>query len=447
MSEVSGLINRNNRIIALLGLLFGIGFYFSYLYLQLFQKSEIKGLELRVKPNVAVDPSRRYQITLWDYDWPLAGDNYRKYLQTQIAAFNQRYPNITVKLRLLDLLTGPAQLAAALRRGAPPDVYCSALTTPGFDFKYQVPVGPYLAPRVRKERYFPGIARLTELNGVQCYFPRWVRPELWVGNRRLLERAGLAIARIQAEGWNWEDVLKLRARIPAENYLAVGKVIPEGILQKIGSQGQINDTAGAEWALLRKIRDSKGIPSDGGLQMIEYFCSGQAALLAGVKPIIWRYLRTRLARTGAAWEAVILPAPARSKAQTAPPLELGVISVYRRPRLGCWEQVAAAVKLGEHLSRCSGDRRPWVELMVIPAARIAAADWARRSGMGEKILKIMEPGLVGGNWCLPLPDQARLRQIEAVLQQYLSGQLSQAATVKCLRTQVGAGINFGRKAE
>jgi hypothetical protein len=429
------LLNRKIGIIILLGVLWGLSFYCTFRYLQPFQKLKIKERELRIKPNVRVDPSHKYRITLWDYDWPLEKGNYRQYLQKQIAAFNRSYPNITVKMRLLDLLTGPAELANALRQGKPPDVYCSNFVTPGFDFKYQVPVGPFLKPQIWQERYFPAMVRMVEINGVQCWFPRWARPGLWVGNRQLLENAGLEIANVQVRGWSWEDVLGLRARLPQKNHLMVGNLLPEAVLQTIGSQPGLTDATSAAWELLQKIHDAKGVPTDGNLRMLEYFCSGQAALLAGVNPVIWRYLRERLACLGVSWETVALPAPAWPRGKTVRPVELGVIGIYRQPHLGGYEQVAAALKLGEYLSRCFGDQRPWTELMLIPTARVAAVEWAKQGDTGRKVLKLLGPELVSGNWRLPLPDQVKLGRVSTVVQKYLAGNLSQTAVMRQLQME------------
>jgi hypothetical protein len=427
------LLKSGTITIALLAALFGASFYFTYQYLQPFQKLKIKDRELRIKPDVKVDPAKKYQVTLWDYDWPLLNGNYREYLQKQICDFNQSYPNIKVELRLLDLLTGPGALAKALRKGQPPDVYCSALVIPGFDFKYQVPMGPYLEPKARRLRYFAQVKRLTEIDGVQCYFPRWVRPSLWVGNRQLLERAGMSVAEIQAQGWSWKEVLSLRAKLPPENYPLVGKVIPDAVLQKIGSRQVPANPGGAEWGLLQKIREAKGVPDDCNPKMLEYFISGRVAVLAGVKPIIWRYLGERLARSGASWEPVYLPAPTWRLGKPVQTVELGVLSVYRRHHQGGYEQVAAAMKLGEYLSRCSGDSAPWTELMLIPAARAAAANWFKKTG---GTLKLLEQELDGGNLCLPLSCQVRLSRIDAVLQKFLTGALSQPATLERIQMEL-----------
>jgi hypothetical protein len=435
------LINRKIIISSFLAALFGASFYFTYQYLQPFQKVKIKERELRIKPNVTLDPAKQYQITLWDYDWPLRDGNYHKYLQEQIRVFNQSYPNITVQLRLLDLLTGPGELAEALRKGQPPDVYCSALATPKFDFKYQTPVGPYQKPKTSETPYLPGIKRLTEIDGVQCYFPRWARPSIWVGNRQLLERAGLSIVQIQTRGWSWEEVLGLRAQLPSENYLLVGKVIPETVLQKIGTLQGLTNRGGAEWGLLQKIRDAKGVSADGNLKMVEYFLNGRAAVLVGVTPLIWRNLKERLAHSGAAWEAVCLPTPNWRPGKPQQTVELGVISVYRRPRLGGDAQVAAAMKLGEYLSLCRGADAPWTEMMFIPAASAAAARWFQKTAPESKAdgsLRVLEQELSEGNLRLAAPCQVKLGRIAAVAQKFLTGALSQSETIERMRMELSA---------
>jgi hypothetical protein len=433
------LINQRILIIPFLAALFGVSFYFTCQYLQPFQKIKIKERELRIKPKVTVDPAKKYQITLWDYDWPLRNGNYRQYLQQQIQDFRRSYPNVTVQLRLLDILTGPEVLADALYKGQPPDVYCSALAIPEFNLKYQMPVEPYLQPKTREARYLPGIKRLTEIDGVQCYFPRWARPSIWVGNRRLLERAGRSTEQIQKRGWSWEEVLSLRAQLPAENYLLVGKVIPEVVLQKIGTSQGLTNRGGAEWGLLQKIRDAKGVAADGNLKMLEYFITGRAVILAGVTPLIWRNLKERLAHSGAAWEAVCLPTPNWRPGKPRQTVELGVISVYRRPRLGGDAQVAAAMKLGEYLSLCRGTDAPWTEMMFIPAASVATARWFQKTALASKAdgsLRVLEQELSEGNLHSSAPCQAKLGRIAAVAQKYLTGAFSQPETIERLQMEL-----------
>jgi hypothetical protein len=421
--------------IAFLGILFGIGFYFTFHYLQPFQKIEIRNHEFRINPGITPDPSRRYRVLLWDYDWPLGNGNYRKYLHQQIAAFNRNYPNIAVELRLLDLLTGPAELEEALRKGKPPDVYCSNMVTPGFDLKYQVPVGPFLKPKVSRALYFTVFRRLTEIDGVQCSFPRWVRPNLWLGNRRLLERAGLSVAKIQAQGWSWEELLRLRGQLPPGYYPVVGRVVPETVLQEIRVRDGLVNFGGAEWDWLRTIREAKVLPLDFNAKMLEYFSSGRAAVLAGVKPIIWGCLKKRLARLARPWEPVWLPAPEGHPGKPGQTLELGVINVYRRPRRRP-EQISAAIKLGEYLSRCRGVATPWAELMLIPAARVAAVKWFRQIGQGENGLKLLEPGLNGRRWRLGSTSQVKLGKIDAVIQKFLTGTVTQSAAIKLIQREL-----------
>ncbi|MGD8399957.1 MAG: hypothetical protein PVH64_03330 [Bacillota bacterium] len=420
-----------------LGILFGVGFYVTVHYLQPFQKIKIRDRELRINPGIRLDSSRSYRVLLWDYDWPLGEGNYRQYLQQQIAEFKRHYPNIAVELRLLDLLTGPAELEEALRKGKPPDVYCSSMAPPpGFDFKYQAPVGPYLQREVSRSRYFTALRRLTEIDGVQCSFPRWVRPNLWLGNRRLLELAGLSVAAIQARGWSWEELLRLREQLPPGHYPVVGRVVPETVLHQIGSREGLVNPESAEWNWLRLVREAKVLPLDYNLKMLEYFSSGRAAVLAGVKPIIWGYLKKRLVRLERPWEPVWLPAPGGYPGNPRQTVELGVINVYRRPRRRP-EQIRAALKLGEYLSRCRGAAAPWSELMFIPAARAAAVKWFRQIGQGESGLKLLEPGLGGGQWRLSATSQVRIGEIDALVQKFLIGKVTQLEAIKLIQRELG----------
>jgi hypothetical protein len=404
--------------------------YLTYRYCHPFQKYKIKNRIIRINPNVKVDPSQKYHLRLWDYDWPLAGGNYRDYLQKEVRGFNQLYPRIKVEIRLLDLLTGPGELARALETGRPPDVYCSALTVPEFDLKYQVPVGPFFQAKTLRRLYFSGIRRLTEIDGVQCFFPRWARVEGWVGNRNLLEQAGCPISQIQRQGWRWADLLSLKAQAP-EGFVVVGKVIPDTVIDNILTR-RTSDQAEAEWRLLRQIREARILAAG----MLEEFVSGRAPFLAGVKPVVFRRLRERLARSGRDWEPVYLPAPSGWPGRWAAPVELGVVSVYHNPRQGGYRQVAAAIKLGEYLSRSLVDQAPWEELMLIPAARSSAVTWSEKTFATRETFRVWEAKLTRGEW--RRAEVASLRREKAILtlQGYLTGKFSRRDAIVRLRDEM-----------
>jgi hypothetical protein len=404
--------------------------FLTYRYCRPFQKYKIKNRIIRINPSVKVDPTQEYHLRLWDYDWPLAGGNYRDYLKKEVRGFNQLYPRIKVEIRLLDLLTGPDELARALDAGRPPDVYCSALTVPEFDLKYQVPVGPFLPAQTLQSRYFSGIRRLTEIDGVQCFFPRWARVEGWVGNRNLLEQAGCPISQIQTQGWRWTDLLSLKAQA-RESFVVVGKVIPDAVLDKILS-GQAPDRAAGEWRLLRQIREARILATG----MLEDFVAGRVPLLAGVKPIVFRRLRERLVQSGQDWEPVYLPAPSGWPERRVEPVELGVISVYHHPRQGGYRQVAAAIKLGEYLSRSLADQAPWEELMLIPAARNSAVNWFKKTFETGATFRVWEAKLTRDEWCRAEITSYRREKATLTLQGYLTGKFSRRQAIARLREEM-----------
>ncbi len=64
--------------IACFGLLFLIGFGCGVLLYQPHYK--IGEREIPLNPNAKIDPQKEYHLTVWDYNYPLQGISYSKYL-------------------------------------------------------------------------------------------------------------------------------------------------------------------------------------------------------------------------------------------------------------------------------------------------------------------------------------------------------------------------------
>jgi hypothetical protein len=357
--------------ITLLCILFAVGFYLSFRYFQQFQRIKIGDREIRINLNAKIDPQKIYHLRLWDYDWPFLKCRYRQYLLGAIAEFRKTYPNIRVEIRLLDLLTGSQELSKALEAGRPPDLYCSAFDVPEFDFRYQIPVGPFTDRASAQPVYFAALTRLLAVKGVQCYFPRWARLPIWVGNRTLAQQAGLNLKRFQEEGWNWESVVQAGVKLPEDCYPVAGNPVPEAVAERLTLRED-----GPEWDVLERIKTGCRFPAGFDSDMIGHFMAGRALFIAGVQPVVFDKLRRIQQQQRCGWEAVCLPAPAWAAAHSAATVELGVISVYRQKHNGGNGRVVAAMKLAEFLS-VYPVTSPWEELMVVPAARKVALTWSR----------------------------------------------------------------------
>jgi hypothetical protein len=404
--------------ISLLCVLFVMGFYLSFLYFQQFQRIKIGEREIRINLNSKINPQKVYHLRLWDYDWPFLKCGYRNYLLGAIAEFQKTYPNIKVKIRLLDLLTGSQELNKSLRAGRPPDLYCSAFNLPEFNFGYQIPVGPFADRASAQPAYFAALSRLLTVEGVRCYFPRWARLEIWVGNSALAELAGLDMQHFREEGWNWDALLKAGLKLPKGCYPVVGNPLPDSFIDRLISRDD-----GPEWRALKRLKEGCRFPAGFSSDMIGNFMTGRALFLAGVQPIIVAKLR-RLQLWGRAdWEAVCLPAPGWGAAKPVTTVELSVISVYRQ-KFHCGnDRVMAAMKLAEFLS-VYPVTTPWEELMAVPAARKAALIWSRNiSGVTGDVSPLLK-ALDRSDAAVRVEDGKSRVALTSLLHNYLLGKVS-----------------------
>lgn len=417
-------------------LLFLVSFYCSYQYFKPLEKVKIRDREIRVNPRATINPDKDYSLQVWDYDLPLQSCNYRQYLERAIEGFRKRYPKIKVELRLLDLTTGPAELEAALQKGDPPDVYGSVFALPQYDYKYQVPVGPYLEGTKLDTLYLPQVLKLVSISGVLCYFPRSVRLNIWIGNRSLMEAAGLPITEIQRNGWTWAQLFAAKEKYPSGAYSMAGQVIPYEIMRQILPHGCFveREGGGPAWDWLETLKNTQRLPEDFNSNMLGRFLSGKVMLLAGVKPFLFKALRERLVREGAGWEAVALPPPGLAVAKQICPVEVGGFSIYRNPKRGRGsDRIAAAVQLGKYLSQYP-NTVPWEEMQVLPAGLPAMERWRRSKTVGEGAVldsMVKRGGL--SNWKTP---SVYPEHVSMILLQYLAGKVSRESVIERFKTEM-----------
>lgn len=335
-------------------------------------------------PKAKVNFKKTYHLQLWDYNWPIKDIDiqYRAYLLQAVRDFQKIYPNVHVELKLLDLITGPAQLEQALKKNNAPDIYCSAYMVPKFNFERQIPVGLYLK-KSEQEEYFSNIRQVLTYKGILCYYPRWIAPEFWIGNQALMESAGLSVAKIQNSGWCWQDLSELRKRIDSDKYLLVGDLGADGffnqLLDSAKQESQVVDdktTQGLNATIdfIDTLIHQKAIPADCHRNMLGRFLGGQAMFLAGLRPTMYNFIIKRHRNNPVDWQPVLLPVPVRFANKKSISLENSVIAIYRNKRTAGDDHLVAAMKFGQFLSSYQ-KITPWEHLMVSPAAKSVYRKW------------------------------------------------------------------------
>lgn len=369
-----------------LGLL-GLVFFITTDFLS--RRIKVGDLYIQVNPKAKIKADKIYNIKLWDYNWPIrnGSGSYRSYLGKAIAEFRKTYPQVVVEIDLLELNTGPIKLKEALKKNSPPDIYCSAFQIPAFDYQHQIPVGPYLK-KVDLNAYYWFLNQMVSKNQVLLSFPRWSSVGLWIGNRDLLEQAGLNPEEIQTLGWSWDQFALASAKLTKGKKVLAGNPGLEGFLGQLTASAENKDQATNYWlgrsvdktlAFLERLKDQKAFPTDFDSNMIGLFLEGKTMVLAGGKLSLLPFLNQHLQAKKAQWEAIWLPVPNRVGVTPSMICENGVISIYRNKKDQDGDGAAVAIKLGQFLSVYS-ETAPWEELMLMPAAQEVSSKWIERVG-------------------------------------------------------------------
>lgn len=328
---------------------------------------------------VALGESRTYQVTLWDVDYPVAGEPYSTRVSAWVKAFEGRHPNIRVAVRLLPPNDADGALKAALQAGRAPDVFAAPIDGSPIASRWTVPLAPYLNPD--GGRTLPGRVPAPAGPGVRMLlpggstrtpvaFPRWIALWWWVADTRALPDAkqgptafdtGEALARVAGTA---------RASSTPAGGSGVGPVLAmdasgeRAALEVLSAAGPDGEAWVRAAALLQAARPSAG---DGALVR---FATGSADLLGGAAPPVLSRIRQRLS-----WAApVAVPG-------SADPIPLagasGVYVFYQRPYAGV-EHTEAAIQVASAYSRWRDD--PVADTLgVVPAepdlAQAAMAVW------------------------------------------------------------------------
>lgn len=439
-------IRKKTVVWWLMAALFISSFSISFHYFHLRPRVRLGERVIFCNPRAKISPRRVYHLKLWDYNWPVNRENggYKALLEKAVADFRRLYPNIEVEITLLNFINGPQQFAQALQSNQAPDVYCSAFTIPPFDFKRQIPVGFFL----KKEEtavYYPSLLNLTMRYSIACYFPRWTAPGIWIGNQQMMEKAGLSISQLQQQGWSLANFWGAASKVPLGAVYLVGNPGYNGFFTQLMADGMdpknlilsldlpLPNLSGITDVLdgLGGLIIQRKIPTDFDSNMIGRFLAGKSMLMAGVRPILFRFLKERTAAAQNAWSPVLLPPPSSPGPKQLLLVENSVIGVYRNKFTSGNDHLSAAVQLGKFLSAYP-QTEPYQEMMVVPAHKENARAWADN-------MKALRPDCrVLIHWIekLALVDlgvsPGYQEMVYPVLQEFLAGKISKEIAISRL---------------
>ncbi|MGE8204914.1 ABC transporter substrate-binding protein [Heyndrickxia sp. NPDC080065] len=251
-------------------------------------------------------------ITVWTYPhYPahpeIGQKSYEDHLKELIADIEKENKDIKVKYEILSWEEGAKKFDVALNSGNPPDVFFSTMQPKYINTGLAIPLDKYL-DKDDLEDLEPFAKENFTLDGKIWAVSQWIALHSWGGNRALLEEAGVDIAKIQKDGWTWEEFYDIAKKFTGKKtkdgkdlygFLTQGKS-PEtfghlmrnyGILRSLSPEGKFQwggKEAVETLEFLKKLMDEKIMPKEtAGIdeqKMIDMFNDGQAAIFGRTGP-------------------------------------------------------------------------------------------------------------------------------------------------------------------
>lgn len=280
-------------------------------------------------------------ITVWTY--PHYRDNaaigqksYEQHLQELIAEVEAQNPNIKVNYEILSWEEGGKKFDVALNSGNPPDIFFSVMEPKYIKTGLAVPLDKYVTGKDRDDIEKFAIDNFT-LDGKLWAISQWISIHTWGGNRKLMEQAGADIAKIQKDGWTWQEFYEIAKRATKEvngkkvyGFVTQGKneetlthlMRNNGLIYSVSEDGKFHwggDKAVQTLDFIKKLMDDGIMPKEtAGIdakKMDDMFVAGEAAIFGRTGPYQVRFNDNRNKEidagkiTGEKIDFVLLPFP------------------------------------------------------------------------------------------------------------------------------------------
>ncbi|MEW6243393.1 MAG: hypothetical protein AB1497_03845 [Bacillota bacterium] len=329
-----------------------------------------------------------YTLEYQDTYWPLlfgGAYGYDRMLTYVVLAEQQQQPVFDLQFVPLPIADPWVSVWKELDLGTPRDIISGPAWMCLGDERL-LPVDLFLPEQYKENSSLRGMTALQQ-DGQTWGFPRWIEPAFFVGNRVLLERAGIDVQRVRDQGWSPEEFAEACTAMK-EKRIAVGISDPVSLLVALCL---------AEGTTLLECSDKQlymplsVVSNTGATQQSELlyaFWEGEVGLYGPAGAGFLRYWRDRLSRLGKALardvDPVILPLPTREGS----PYLSTVNAVFAfvtpgeradRSRLA----VEVARSLAEHTVPIIAR-----QLMVVPAR--AMVDWKSGAVLPQEELSYLE---------------------------------------------------------
>ena len=216
------------------------------------------------------------EITWWAYPTFASVDGIvGKYEQSLADAFNQKYPNITVNVEMLDFQNGPEKIITAIQGGTGPDVLFDA---PGriVDYGtsgYLVPLNDMVKETgLDKDTSQTILDACSDFDGNIWMYPTSAAPFIMAVSKTALEEAGL-LDQIDTTTGNWttEEFVALSKAMAAKGYKGV-EIYAGGQGGDQGTRAFITNLTGA--TIMNSDRNSYTMDTDQGKAAFELVMEG-----------------------------------------------------------------------------------------------------------------------------------------------------------------------------
>ncbi|WP_035416678.1 MULTISPECIES: ABC transporter substrate-binding protein [unclassified Bacillus (in: firmicutes)] len=156
-------------------------------------------------------------ITVWTYphykENPDVGQkSYEEHLQELIADVEKENPDIKVEYEILSWEEGAKKFDVALNAGNPPDIFFSVMEPKYIKTGLAVPLDEYFDSDDLADLE-PFAKENFTIDGKLWAISQWISVHTWGGNKKMLEEVGADVAKIQKDGWTWQEFYDISEKI------------------------------------------------------------------------------------------------------------------------------------------------------------------------------------------------------------------------------------------
>ena len=358
--------------------------------------------EFTIDPEIKINPNQVYEVTYWDYPLYFGKEKeYKSFLEEKIIEFERKYPNIKVNYKLLSPSKGRSQLKEQLDLGTPPDIYNAIWGTRLTGSKLQIPVNLLLEDQAIKQYCDLGIESFKNKKNIWG-LPQFLMPQVWVANKKNLEKTNLKVAKVQREGWNWREFNKVAREIndSGREKCIIFNADNEQLLVQllaaanedfiVAGENSFNYDLNLVFQLLKDLRTQKVFPRSEkkmAKKMLPYFWQKKAGFIAPVNFWLLDSLYQQQQRYPEV-ELTLLPIPTYSDINELTPVKVTGLLLFRQQEYQGDDHTKAVYKFAQFMNQ---KQSIYIakNLKVIPAYLPLQSKWDREVELKLELKKLL----------------------------------------------------------